>query len=47
MQIARNTIETTVGPSEWFTGAVYVDTLGATLVDLPSLLKHDREGSVG
>ena len=27
MQITRNTIETAVGPSEWFTGAVYVDTV--------------------
>jgi quercetin dioxygenase-like cupin family protein len=27
MQITRNTIETTAGPSEWFTGAVYVDTV--------------------
>ena len=27
MQITRNTIETMVGPSEWFTGAVYVDTV--------------------
>jgi quercetin dioxygenase-like cupin family protein len=25
MQIIRNTIETMAGPSEWFTGAVYVD----------------------
>ena len=29
MQITRNTIETAVGPSEWFTGAVYVDTVAA------------------
>ena len=27
MQITRNTVATTVGPSEWFTGAVYVDTV--------------------
>ena len=27
MQITRNTIETAVGPSEWFTGAVYVDAV--------------------
>jgi hypothetical protein len=47
MQIARNTIETTMGPSEWFTGAVCVDKLGVILVDLSSLLKHDREGTVG
>lgn len=25
MQITRNRIETTAGPSEWFTGAAYVD----------------------
>jgi quercetin dioxygenase-like cupin family protein len=27
MQITRNSIKTTAGPSEWFTGAVYVDAL--------------------
>ena len=27
MQITRNSIETMAGPSEWFTGAVYVDTV--------------------
>ena len=27
MQITRNTIETAAGPSEWFTGAVYIDTV--------------------
>lgn len=27
MQITRNTIETAAGPSEWFTGTVYFDTL--------------------
>ena len=27
MQIIRNTIETTPGPSEWFTGAVYLDSV--------------------
>jgi quercetin dioxygenase-like cupin family protein len=27
MQITRNSIKTTAGPSEWFTGAVYVDTV--------------------
>jgi quercetin dioxygenase-like cupin family protein len=27
VQITRNTIETTPGPSEWFTGAVYVDAV--------------------
>jgi quercetin dioxygenase-like cupin family protein len=27
MQITRNSIETMAGPSEWFTGAVYIDTV--------------------
>ena len=27
MQTTRNSIETTHGPSEWFTGAVYVDAV--------------------
>ena len=29
MQITRSRIETTTGPSEWFTGAVYVDAVAA------------------
>src|SRR5258708_20702718 len=29
MQITRNSIPTARGPSEWFTGAVYVDTVAA------------------
>jgi quercetin dioxygenase-like cupin family protein len=28
MQITRNSLETGKGPSEWFTGDVYVDTIG-------------------
>jgi len=27
MQITRNSIETTPGPSEWFTGAVFIDAV--------------------
>jgi quercetin dioxygenase-like cupin family protein len=27
MQITRNSVKTTAGPSEWFTGAVYVDAV--------------------
>ncbi len=27
MQITRNTIQTAAGPQEWFTGAVYIDTV--------------------
>jgi quercetin dioxygenase-like cupin family protein len=29
MQITRNTSETTAGPAEWFTGAVYIDAIAA------------------
>ncbi len=29
MPITRNSLETKAAPSEWFTGAVYVDTLAA------------------
>ena len=29
MQITRNSMDTRLGPSEWFTGAVYVDTVAA------------------
>jgi quercetin dioxygenase-like cupin family protein len=27
MQIIRNGLDTSTGPSEWFTGAVYIDTV--------------------
>jgi quercetin dioxygenase-like cupin family protein len=29
MQITRNSVQTMAGPSEWFTGAVYVDAVAA------------------
>jgi quercetin dioxygenase-like cupin family protein len=29
MRITRNTLDTMTGPSEWFTGAVYIDTVAA------------------
>jgi quercetin dioxygenase-like cupin family protein len=29
MQITRNLLDTSPGPSEWFTGSVYVDTIAA------------------
>jgi quercetin dioxygenase-like cupin family protein len=29
MQITKNSIETATGPSDWFTGAVYIDTVAA------------------
>jgi quercetin dioxygenase-like cupin family protein len=27
MQITRNALDTQTGPSDWFTGAVYIDTI--------------------
>ncbi len=29
MQITRNSLDTHAGPSDWFTGAVYIDTVGS------------------
>ena len=29
MKITKNRLETTPGPSDWFTGAVYIDTVAA------------------
>ena len=29
MQITRDTLETGVGPADWFTGAVYIDPIAA------------------
>jgi len=29
MQVTRNTLETNRGPSDWFTGEVYIDTVAA------------------
>ena len=29
MKITRNSLETGKGPSEWFTGDVYIDTIAA------------------
>ncbi len=29
MQITRNSLDTGAGPSDWFTGSVYVDTIAA------------------
>jgi quercetin dioxygenase-like cupin family protein len=31
MQITRNSLDTNPGPSDWFTGAVYIDTIAAPL----------------
>ena len=29
MQITRNSLDTAAGPSDWFTGAVFIDTVAA------------------
>jgi hypothetical protein len=29
MEITRNSLVTAIGPSEWFTGAVYIDAVAA------------------
>jgi len=29
MQMTRNSLETTPGPADWFTGSVYIDTVAA------------------
>jgi hypothetical protein len=29
MQIARNSLDTQAAPSDWFTGAVYIDAVAA------------------
>jgi quercetin dioxygenase-like cupin family protein len=33
LQITRNTLDTSRGPNDWFTGAVYVDTVAAPSED--------------
>ena len=51
MRITKNSLETTPGPSEWFTGAVYIDTvatpsepsrLSASSVHLPRRPRRTR-----
>jgi quercetin dioxygenase-like cupin family protein len=32
MQLTKNSLETTPAPSDWFTGAVFIDTVAAPLV---------------
>ena len=27
MEITKNSVDTTAGPEDWFTGAVYIDTV--------------------
>jgi quercetin dioxygenase-like cupin family protein len=33
MQITRNSLDTTAGPSDWFTGTVYIDAVAAPTDD--------------
>ena len=33
MQITRNSLETATGPGDWFTGAVFIDTVAAPSAD--------------
>ena len=35
MQVTRNSIATTPGPGDWFTGSVYVDTIAAPSASSP------------
>jgi quercetin dioxygenase-like cupin family protein len=35
MEITRNILDTSPGPSDWFTGSVYVDTIAAPSEDSP------------
>lgn len=53
MQIIRNSVNTSAGPSEWFTGAVYVDPvatpsagsrLSASVAHL-AMLEVDEQGN--
>jgi quercetin dioxygenase-like cupin family protein len=41
LQISRNTVETGRGPEDWFTGAVYIDTVAT-----PAGSSHVSAGSV-
>ena len=38
MQIIRNSLDTVTGPSDWFTGTVYIDTIATAAA--PSGRKH-------
>jgi hypothetical protein len=33
MRIVRNGVQTAAGPSEWFTGAVYIDTVATPSIE--------------
>jgi hypothetical protein len=39
MQITRNSLNTTIGPTDWFTGTVYFDIM-ATASELSRLIRQ-------
>ena len=41
MKITRNSTET-LGPSDWFTGAVHVDAIGAPAYGSPAVDEDER-----
>ncbi len=47
MQITRNSLATGTGPSDWFTGSVYIDTIAiaAEPSRLASALVHFTPGA--
>jgi quercetin dioxygenase-like cupin family protein len=47
MQITRSTLETVAGPADWFTGAVYIDTIATPGDDSPigAALVHFAPGA--
>lgn len=47
MQITRNSVKTNAGPSEWFTGSVYIDTVAVPTRFMTHLamLDVDDQGS--
>jgi hypothetical protein len=45
MQITRNSLETTPGPSEWFTGAVYIDTVATPSVTWGEHVSDEEYGA--
>ena len=47
MQVTKNSIETTAGPTDWFTGAVYVDTLATPSALSRMQAEAERSGAVG
>lgn len=42
MRITRNSLDTTPGPGEWFTGAAYIDTVAAPSEPSPRARRLSR-----